>query len=133
MSTQTNPKESSMSTMTMIHMGAELVVAAAIVYWIHSKNKETYETISALEKRLDTCETIIEEQTRTIEILKQHIENFNKFIVSFTQQRGVVEQRPQRGHSRPTQRRHPPAPNKSRNNISQTFNNNEQEEERWTM
>lgn len=137
MSTQSNtsPQPSMLSTMTMVHMGVEILIIAGLVYWIHSKNKETNEVIAALVERVSACEAIIEEQAR-------HIENINKYLQAFSQQINTPPQDTTQRHQNPQQypqkkpqqkpqkKQYYPEPQsqKSRTNISQTFETTEEEE-----
>jgi len=64
MSSQTLP--AGISTTTLIHAGIEIVVAAAIVYWVHSRTKGLDDQIAILSERIDKLEELIKKQGEII-------------------------------------------------------------------
>jgi hypothetical protein len=64
MSSQTPP--AGISTTTLIHAGVEIVVAAAIVYWVHSRTKGFDDQITILSDRIDKLEELIKKQGEII-------------------------------------------------------------------
>jgi len=110
MSSQT--PSAGISTTTLIHAGVEIVVAAAIVYWVHSRTKGIDDHITVLSDRIDKLEEIIKKQGEII----AHHENALRQIHSIMQ--GPPIQQPTKT-SQPSRPKHNTSQN--RKNVPETL------------
>jgi len=67
---------SGISNSTLIHAGIEIVVAVAIVYWVHSRNKDIQDQTSILSERIDKLEEVVKKQA---EIIAHHENALRQF------------------------------------------------------
>lgn len=81
MSSQTPP--ASISTTTLIHVGVEIVVAAAIVYWVHSRTKGLDDQITILSNKIDKLEELIKKQGDIIAHHENALRQFHAMMQGF--------------------------------------------------
>src|SRR5207253_6571164 len=102
-----NMTSPSMDMTTIIHIGVELLVAAGLAFWIHSKTSKQQEQITALEQKVTEYEKILKNQG---EVLTAH-ENFLRQLYGNMQQQGKIQTpQPVKGGAQGTPKGNIPSP-----------------------
>jgi hypothetical protein len=116
MSSQTPP--AGISTTTLIHAGVEIVVAAAIVYWVHSRTKGLDDQITILSDRIDKLEELIKKQG---EIIVHHENALRQFHAMM---QGVPNEPPVKTSQTMPKHKHNNT-SQNRKNVSKTLHNSQ--------
>ena len=105
---QTGSKDgitSSISMMTMIHIGVEILVVAGVSFWLHSKIKTQEEHLKIQADRIAECEKLIAKQTEIITRHENALHHFSSLLQGLP---APQTNRPQNPTSRNTSRNNTP-------------------------